>query len=144
MKLLCFLIYALKETTPGYVKLTKSERRIFMMKKLTLVLCMVCLLVPTITMANQPCPLCLNLMLEEGIVGEEELESILSGDWDEDDVRAWMAEAEGINPSGYVNYWCYYLAYLAISDFLDCLVYGYDYDCRGALVYALVYYYSCT
>ena len=114
------------------------------MKKLTLVLCMVCLLMPAIAMANQPCPLCLTLMLEEGIFSEEELESILSGDWDDDDIKTWMAEAEGINPSGYVNYLCYYLAYSAILDFLDCLVYGYDYDCRGALVYALVFYFYCT
>ena len=114
------------------------------MKKLAFVLCVIALLIPTATMANQPCPLCLTLMLEKGIVGEEDLQSILSGDWDEDDVRAWMAEAEEINPSGYVNYLCYYLAYSAIWDFLDCLIYGYDYDCRGALVYALVFYYYCT
>ena len=114
------------------------------MKKLALILCAVSLLVPTIAMANQPCPLCLVMMLEEGNFSEEELQSIISGDWNEEEVRTLLDETEEIAPAGYGNYLCYYLAYSAILDFLDCLISGYNYDCRGALIYALVYYYYCT
>ncbi len=115
------------------------------MKKLTLILCVVSLLIPTIAMANQPCPLCLAMMLEEGIFSEEELQSIISGDWNEEDVRTLIAESEEINPSAdYGNYFCYYFAYSAIMDFLDCLIYNNTSDCRAALVYALVFYYYCT
>jgi len=115
------------------------------MKRLTLILCVVSLLIPTIAMANQPCPLCLALMLEEGSFSEEELQSIMSGDWNDEDVRTLMAEMEEINPSDYYgNYFCYYLAYSAILDFLDCLIDNYTNDCRAALVYALVFYYYCT
>ena len=115
------------------------------MKKLTLILCVVSLLIPTIAMANQPCPLCLAMMLEEGIFSEEELQSIISGDWNEEDVRTLIAESEEINPSAdYGNYFCYIFAYSAIMDFLDCLIYNNTSDCRAALVYALVFYYYCT
>ena len=113
------------------------------MRKLTLILCVVCLLIPTIAMANQPCPLCLALMLEEATFSEEELQSIISGDWNDEDVRTLIAESEEITPSDYGSYLCYYLAYSAILDFLDCLIYNYTNDCRAALVYALVFYYYC-
>jgi hypothetical protein len=144
MKLLCFLIYALKGTTPRQFKLTKNERIVIAMKKLTLIICVVSLLIPTIAMANQPCPLCLAMMLEEGTFSEEELQSIISGDWNEEDVRTLIAESEEINPSDYGNYLCYYFAYSAVMDFLDCLIYNNASDCRAALVYALVFYYYCT
>ena len=115
------------------------------MRKLTLVLCIICLLIPVITMANQPCFPCLAAMLEEGILTEEDWQSIMSGDFNEESLITSIAEAEEIIPSdNYRLYLCYYLAYRALFDFIDCLIYYGSYDCRSAILYGLAYYYFCT
>jgi len=49
-----------------------------------------------------------------------------------------------INPSNAGDYVCYYLAYETITNFIDCLVYGYSWDCSSALSYALLYYLFCS
>ena len=48
-----------------------------------------------------------------------------------------------INPSDIWSYMCYYLAYQAIINFVDCLA-GYNWDCSSAVSYALLYYLFCT
>jgi len=117
------------------------------MRKLTLVLCIICLLVPTMSKAEQPCYPCLATMLEEGILTEEEWQPLMAGDWNEEEIRALIAEHQEITPSQDINsYLCYYLAYSAIMDFVNCLQYFYftPYFCTSAIFLSLAYSYFCT
>ena len=116
------------------------------MKKLILVLCSICLLVPTMSKADQPCLPCLASLLQEEILTEEEGQSIMLGNITEEELSILLADNEEIIPSqDYGTYVCLYLAYEALTNFITCLRYGGYVSgcCETALVYWLLYGYLC-
>jgi len=107
------------------------------MKKYAAMLCVVCLLIPALSDADQPNLSSLESMLTEETINVYELHSIM----------AQMLSAEGLTGlsgdeittgANLLTYTCYYIAFSAIIDFIDCLVY-YDisYDCRSAIINGL-------
>ena len=113
------------------------------MKQLILVLCVICLLIPVIAMAEQPCSPCLAGMLEEGILAEEELQSLMAGDLNSEEMRALITEHQEITPSQSIYaFLCYYIAYETIMEALDCIRYFPSY-CESALFWSLAYSYLC-
>lgn len=113
------------------------------MKRCALMLCFVCLLIPVLADADQPDRSSLASLLTQETIPVDELHSIM----------AHMLGAEGManvqadeitTESNILTYACYYIAFTAIIDFIDCLVY-YDisYNCRSAIINALLFYYFC-
>ena len=117
------------------------------MKKLTLVLCAICLLLPVITMADQPCSPCLAGMLEEGILTEAQLQALMAGDWNNEEIQTLITEHQEITPSQNIYaYICYYIAYEAIIEALNCLRYFNIslYSCESVIFWSIAYSLLCT
>ena len=113
------------------------------MKQLTLVLCVICLLIPVIAMADQPCSPCLAGMLEEGILTEAQLQSLMAGDWNSEEIRALITEHQEITPSQSIfAYLCFYIAYEVIMETIDCIRY-FPSHCESALIWSLTYGFLC-
>ena len=112
-------------------------------KTFLLTLCIVSLLLPATSAAGVPDFPTLAKMLTEGTLDKDQVHSIMSDIVSKQTVM--QLPADGITPEdNYTNFLCYYIAFTAIIDFIDCLVY-YDFDsnCRSAIIYALVFYYLC-
>ena len=116
------------------------------MKKLTLVLCCICLLVPTMSMANQPCSPCLASLLQEENLAEEEWQSIMLENFTGEEQKILLAEDEEIIPAQDLGtYVCLYFAYQTITNFFNCLRWSGYYVgyCESAFWYWLLFSYLC-
>jgi hypothetical protein len=114
------------------------------MKALAALLCIVSLLIPAFAPADQPDPTAsLASMLTEETIDTNELHAVMTEILRGEGVTG--VPSEGINTqSNILTYVCYYIAFSAVMDFIDCLIY-YDisYDCRSAIINGLLFYYFC-
>ncbi len=114
------------------------------MRKKIAILCVVCLIVPALTIADQSSAPNLAEMLQEGTLTPKELQSIVLADMSDEDVQTLVDELNAVITSDLRTYSCYYFAYLVIRNLLDCLVYKYIPSCEGWVMWALVYYLVCV
>ena len=114
------------------------------MKALSSVVCIICLLLPAISVADQPCFPCLAKMLDEGSLSEEALQSIVSREWNDEKISTLMAEIEEITPAADLRtVLCTLFAWEFIPGFTYCLFFGIDDMCATAWVYGWAYCFFC-
>ena len=113
------------------------------MKQCALMLCFVFLLMPVAAAAEPPDLSSLARMLTEETMPMDELHTMMSQLLGAEGMADVQAD-EIITESNILTYVCYYIAFTAVIDFIDCLVY-YDisYDCRSAIINGLLFYYFC-
>ncbi len=120
------------------------------MKRLCFFVCIICFALPTISLADDLCLPCEEKMFEEGSLAAEQLQSIVSGEWNETATTEFLADNELITPAYNLNsYLCLYLGYEALMQAMDCIIYFgynyyYSYYCQAAVGYYLAYSYFCS
>lgn len=114
------------------------------MKPLAAFVCIVSLLIPALAQADRPDPAAsLARMFMEDTIDRDELHAALAAMLRGAGVTILPTE-EMTAQANIMSYVCSYIAFTAIIDFIDCLVY-YDimYDCRSAIINGLLFYYFC-
>jgi len=114
------------------------------MKQTAALVCILALLLPAFASADQPDPAAsLSLMLREETIDADELRAVMAGLIGSGESAVLPAEQSTMQ-ADILTYVCYYIAFTAIVDFIDCLVY-YDmsYDCRSGVINGLLFYYFC-
>lgn len=114
------------------------------MKRLAALVCIVSLLIPALAQADRPDPAAsLARMFMEDTMDMDELHAAMTAMLHGEGMPI-LATEEMTAQANIRTYVCYYIAFTAIIDFIDCLVY-YDitYDCRSAIINGLLFYYFC-
>lgn len=113
------------------------------MKQLVAMVCIVSLFIPCFVFAGQTDPASLAGMLGEESIDRDELHAVMADLLGAKGLTR-LPELKRTSQADILTYLCYYIAFTAIIDFIDCLVY-YDitYDCRSAIINGLLFYYFC-
>ena len=113
------------------------------MKQAALMLCLVCLLIPVLADAKEPDLSSPASILREETMPMDELHAMMAHLLSQAGLLDMQAD-EITTKTNILTYVCYYIAFTAIIDFIDCLVY-YDisYDCRSAIINGLLFYFFC-